>query len=126
MNRLEKSGEERLGHYVMVRRTELGYNTRQDLANVLGITIRTLSDIEHGIRRASPGSYAMLEAKLGWKPGACTAILAGLEPALITENAPANLTNIPTDELLLELRRRTIPSDDSFRSRLLRGPTPDM
>jgi len=126
MNRLEQSGEERLGHYVMVRRTELGYNTRQDLANVLGITIRTLSDIEHGIRRASPGSYAMLEAKLGWKPGACTAILAGLEPALINETIPTNLTNIPTDELLLELRRRTILSDDSFRRKLSRGPTPDM
>jgi len=125
MNRMAQTAEERLGHYVMVRRTEIGYHTRQDLANVLGMTVRTLADIEHGARRASPGSYAMLEAKLGWKPGACTAILSGLEPALITGNIDTDLSHIPTDDLLLELRRR-VPPEESFRRKLSRGPTPDM
>jgi hypothetical protein len=30
--------------------------------------VRTLADIEHGVRKASPGTYAMLENKLAWSP----------------------------------------------------------
>ncbi len=37
-----------------------------DLANSLPFTVRTLADIEHGVRKASPGAYAMLENKLAW------------------------------------------------------------
>jgi hypothetical protein len=32
------------------------------------------------VRKASPGTYAMLENKLGWAPGSIDAILAGGEP----------------------------------------------
>jgi len=105
MNGTKKTAEQRLGHYVMARRSELGYNTRQDLANELGMTVRTLSDIEHGLRRASPGSYAMLDAKLGWKPGSCAGVLAGGEPALLTRQF-SELGHISTAEILGELRRR--------------------
>ena len=38
--------------------------TRTDLASSLQFTVRTLADIEHGVRKASPGTYAMLENKL--------------------------------------------------------------
>ena len=42
--------------------------------------VRTLSDIEHGVRKSSPGTYAMLENKLAWAPGSIDTILAGGEP----------------------------------------------
>ena len=72
------------------------------------------------MRKASPGTYAMLENKLAWTPGSIDTILAGGEPNETVVNLPrptsAPLSHTPTDdlsrasteELLLELRRRTI------------------
>ena len=71
---------ERLGHHVVSRRVALGYRNRTDLADSVQFTVRTLSDIEHGVRKASPGTYAMLENKLAWAPGSIDTILAGGEP----------------------------------------------
>jgi hypothetical protein len=82
--------------------------------------VRTLADIEHGVRKASPGTYAMLENKLAWAPGSIDTILAGGEPQELvvkqrrtTHNPLAHTaTEAPsrasTEELLLELRRRII------------------
>ena len=53
---------------------------RTGLADSLQLTVRTLADIEHGVRKASPGTYAMLENKLAWAPGSIDTILAGGEP----------------------------------------------
>ena len=69
-----------LGHHVVSRRVALGYRNRTDLADSLQFTVRTLADIEHGVRKASPGTYAMLENKLAWAPGSIDTILAGGEP----------------------------------------------
>ncbi len=113
---------ERLGHHIVSRRVALGYRNRTDLASSLQFTVRTLSDIENGVRKASPGTYAMLENKLGWAPGSIDTILAGGEPKELvvklhrdspepprypsyTSDALARAT---TEELLLELRRRII------------------
>ena len=82
---------ERLGHHVVSRRVALGFRNRTDLANSLQFTVRTLADIEHGVRKASPGTYAMLENKLSWAPGSIDTILAGGEPK----------------ELVVKLRRTT-------------------
>ena len=71
---------ERLGHHVVSRRVALGFRNRTDLADSLQFTVRTLADIEHGVRKASPGTYAMLENKLAWAPGSIDTILAGGEP----------------------------------------------
>jgi hypothetical protein len=70
---------------------------------------RALADIENGVRRASPGTYAMLET---------STILAGGEPKEQvvklgrTPSAPAAgtdaLSRASTEELLMELRRRII------------------
>ena len=114
---------ERLGHHIVSRRVALGYRNRTDLANSLKFTVRTLSDIENGVRRASPGTYAMLENKLAWAPGSIDTILAGGEPKELvvklrretpepryqsfTDDA---LSRASTEELLLELRRRIIRS----------------
>lgn len=113
---------ERLGHHIVSRRVALGYRNRTDLANSLQFTVRTLSDIENGVRKASPGTYAMLENKLAWTPGSIDTILAGGEPkelvvklrrdgpeprhrSFTTDDA---LAAASTEELLLELRRRII------------------
>src|SRR6476469_3709137 len=122
---------ERLGHHVVSRRVALGYRNRTDLASSLQFTVRTLADIEHGVRKASAGTYAILENKLGWAPGSIGTILTGGEPtetvptlhrsvpAAPAQGAPAQgyaprptkpdaLSQVSTEELLLELRRRII------------------
>src|SRR6478672_3256512 len=87
---------ERLGHHVVSRRVALGFRTRTDLAASLQFTVRTLADIEHGVRKASPGTYAILENKLAWAPGSIDTILTGGEPKEVvvelrrpTPNAPS-------------------------------------
>jgi hypothetical protein len=115
---------ERLGHHIVSRRVALGYPNRTDLANSLKFTVRTLSDIENGVRKASPGTYAMLENKLLWAPGSIDTILAGGEPKeLVVKLRRDNpeprhrsftteaLSRASTEELLLELRRRIRPRD---------------
>ena len=88
---MDRRALERLGHHVVSRRVALGYRNRTDLADSLQFTVRTLADIEHGVRKASPGTYAMLENKLAWAPGSIDTILAGGEPT----------------ETVVELRRTT-------------------
>jgi hypothetical protein len=119
---MDRHGLERLGHHIVSRRVALGYRNRTDFADSLQFTARTLSDIENGVRKASPGTYAMLENKLGWAPGSIDTILAGGEPkelvvklrrdgpeprsrSFTTDDA---LADASTEELLLELRRRII------------------
>ena len=117
---MDRHAVERLGHHVVSRRVALGFRNRTDLADSLQLTVRTLADIEHGVRKASPGTYAMLENKLAWTPGSIDTILAGGEPQELvvkqrrTTSAPLahTATEAPsrtsTEELLLELRRRII------------------
>ena len=107
-------------HHVVSRRVALGYRNRTDLANSLQFTVRTLADIEHGVRKASPGSYAMLENKLSWTPGSIETILAGGEPKelvvklrrpdpnRLSRSSTEPLSRASSEELLLELRRRII------------------
>jgi hypothetical protein len=128
---MDRRALERLGHHVVSRRVALGYRNRTDLASSLQFTVRTLADIEHGVRRASPGTYAMLENKLSWAPGSIDTILSGGEPkelvptlhksspttrtqgyALRPTN-PNALSQVSTEELLLELRRRIIAPRDT-------------
>ena len=111
---------ERLGHHIVSRRVALGYRTRTDLANSLKFTVRTLADIENGVRKASPGTYAMLENTLAWAPGSIDTILADGKPQELVVKQRRNTHNplahtateapsrASTEELLLELRRRII------------------
>ena len=123
---MDRNALERLGHHIVSRRVALGYRNRTDLANSLQFTVRTLSDIENGVRKASPGTYAMLENKLAWAPGSIDTILAGGEPKeLVVKLRRDNpepprypsytsdaLSRASSEELLLELRRRIItPSE---------------
>ena len=117
---MDRHALERLGHHVVSRRVALGYRNRTDLASSLQFTVRTLADVEHGVRKASPGTYAMLENKLAWAPGSIDTILAGGEPketvtelrrptsAALAHASTDALSRASTEELLLELRRRII------------------
>ena len=117
---MDRRSLQRLGQYIVSRRVALGYRNRTDLASSLQFTVRTLADIEHGVRKASPGTYAMLENKLAWAPGSIDTILAAGEPhETVTElrrpaSAPVShassdaLSRASTEELLLELRRRIV------------------
>ena len=121
---MDQHAVERLGHHVVSRRLALGYRNRTDLADSLQFTVRTLADIEHGVRKASAGTYAMLENKLAWAPGSIDTILAGGEPkevvvelgrtthSPLAHTATGALSHASTEELLLELRRRIIDPHD--------------
>ena len=119
---MDQHALERLGHHVVSRRVALGYRNRTDLADSLQFTVRTLADVEHGVRKASAGTYAILENKLTWAPGSIDTILADGEPKETVVNlrrptsAPLShtpteaLSRASTEELLLELGRRIIAS----------------
>ena len=122
---MDRRALERLGHYIVSRRVALGFRNRTDLADSLPLTVRTLADIEHGVRKASPGTYAILENKLSWVPGSIDIILAGGEPKELVVKlrgdspepryhsfAADTLSRASTEELLLELRRRIIAPRD--------------
>lgn len=118
----------RVGRFVVNRRVALGYRHRIDLANDLPITDRTLADIEHGAREASPGTYAVLENKLGWAPGSIDTVRSGGEPAEAHQvathqqqqrqqqvpSAATLLDAVPTEDLLSELRRRIVWDHDRW------------
>ena len=91
---MDRRDLERLGHHVVSRRVALGYRNRTDLASSLQFTVRTLADIEHGVRKASPGTYAMLENMMAWAPGSIDTILAGGEPQELVSTV--RRTNPPT------------------------------
>jgi hypothetical protein len=128
---MDRRALERLGHHVVSRRVALGFRNRTDLADSLQFTVRTLADIEHGVRKASPGTYAMLENKLSWAPGSIDTILSGGEPkeqvSTLHKSSPTTrtqgyalrptnpnaLSQVSTEELLLELRRRIIAPRDT-------------
>jgi hypothetical protein len=48
---MDRRDLERLGHDVVSRRVALGYRNRTDLADSVAFTVRTLADIEHGVRK---------------------------------------------------------------------------
>jgi hypothetical protein len=49
------------------RRLALGYRNHNDLGHSLKLTVRKPSDIEHGVRKASPDICAMLENPFAWR-----------------------------------------------------------
>ena len=109
---------ERLGHHVVSRRVALGYRNRTDLAGSLPFTVRTLADIEQGVRKASPGTYAMLENKLAWAPGSIDTILAGGEPqeTVVEPRRPSSAPHLTRGP------RRAVPRLQ--RTATARTPTP--
>ncbi len=106
---------ERLGHHVVSRRVALGYRNRTDLANSLQFTVRTLADIENGIRKASPGTYAILENKLSWAPGSIDTILAGGEPKELVVELRRSNPNAPVPGIRAAPNQRRRPVAGAHR-----------
>ena len=77
---------ERLGDYVVARRTALGMRDRRAFAAATGVTDRTLGKLENG-KRVSASTLGSVENHLGWAPGSCRRILTGGEPVIVS--APA-------------------------------------
>jgi transcriptional regulator with XRE-family HTH domain len=70
-----------LGKAIVARRIELGWNTRDELAEASGIGARTLGDLETGRKDGYyPATLARLERGLRWPAGTVDAILSGDPP----------------------------------------------
>ncbi len=121
---MDRRALERLGHHVVSRRVALGYRNRTDLANSLQFTVRTLADIEHGVRKASPGTYAMLENKLSWTPGSIDTILAGGEPKELVSTLRRTTPNAPPQGYALRPTNPNALSQGAHRGIVAGATTP--
>lgn len=72
---------ERLGDYVVARRTALGMRDRRAFAAATGVTDRTLGKLENG-GRVSASTLGVVENYLSWAPGSCRRVLSGGEPVI--------------------------------------------
>jgi transcriptional regulator with XRE-family HTH domain len=88
---------ERLGDYVVARRTALGMRDRRAFAAATGITDRTLGKLENG-KRVSASTLGTVENHLGWAPGSFRRILTGGEPVLASASASPPRYEDPTLE----------------------------
>jgi hypothetical protein len=77
---MDRRALERLGHHGVSRRVALGYRNRTDVADSLQFTVRTLADIENGVRKGPAPDLRHAGNKLAWAPGSIDTILAGGEP----------------------------------------------
>lgn len=118
----------RLGRFVVSRRVELGYRTRQDFATAAPMSARVLGDIETG-RRSNFDSVtiARLEQGLRWRQGSVDSIVngggpihfgrGGSPPLNIDEGDARHEARTPPeassrDSLLIEIMRRTDVTDE--------------
>lgn len=92
---------ERLANAVRQRREALGF-TQAQLAEAAGVTDTTIGNLEGGRKfKRPPASLPGVEQALGWTPGSARVVLAGGEPALISQVA---------DDMPLEERYRRVES----------------
>lgn len=78
-----------VGQIVVSRRVELGYPTRAAFAAVVGLTARTLSDIEVGRRTSYDRStLARVEQALDWEAGHLVGLLDGSAEPKAEQPAP--------------------------------------
>jgi transcriptional regulator with XRE-family HTH domain len=92
---------ERLGDYVVARRTALGMRDRRAFSAATGITDRTLGKLENG-RRVSASTLGAVENHLGWAPGSCRRILTGGEPVPVSASASPSRYEDPTLQHIAE------------------------
>ncbi len=121
---MDRRALERLGHQVVSRRVALGYRNRTDLADGLQFTVRTLADIEHGVRKASAGTYAILENKLAWAPGSIDTILSGGDPNEVVSTLHRSKPNTPSPGYALRSTNPNALSPRAHRGVAARASTP--
>jgi transcriptional regulator with XRE-family HTH domain len=129
---------ERLGDYVVARRTALGMRDRRAFSAATGITDRTLGKLENG-KRVSASTLGAVENHLGWSPGSCRRILAGGDPSVVSaaESRPeyedptlqhiAETPGLPPDVVrgLIALARNWRDQRDQAGEREREGGRPD-
>ncbi|MEV0759560.1 helix-turn-helix domain-containing protein [Nocardia sp. NPDC050435] len=77
----------RVGEKVHARRRELRITSREELADLCGLSTRVLGTVERGDHAVSAGTYAQIEQALGWAPGSVATIAAGGEPTVTSSAA---------------------------------------
>src|ERR1700728_4454838 len=92
---------QRLGDYVVARRTALGMRDRRAFAAATGVTDRTLGKLENG-KRVSASTLGAVENELGWAPGSSRRILAGGEPTAMPGGASPSRYSDPTLQHIAE------------------------
>lgn len=84
-----RAGRRLLGARVLRDRR---WRTRGTYAEDIGISVRTVADVETGRigkrRDWDPGTIAILERAVGWAPGSYDAVLAGREPTPLDDQTP--------------------------------------
>jgi protein involved in polysaccharide export with SLBB domain len=106
----------RLGQYV---RRARGPRSQKAIRAAGGPTDTTISKIEANEWRPTRGvdqTLEKLEKGLGWQPGDATRVLSGEEPRGEVQPAPARivlLSEVPTFDLLDELRNRVVSLDNA-------------
>lgn len=100
----------RLGRFVRNERKRQGYRTTSAWARHLGISARTLGDLERG-HGAGPNTLAEVENDLGWQPGSARAILAGGDPtpvgsAVTPDMSPDEAAAVRAIEAIQDPRKR--------------------
>lgn len=96
-----------VGRIVARRRLELGLDAAQ-LARNAAVDPKTVASLEHGDRWPRDRSRAGIEAALHWKAGSLDDIRAGGQPTPATAEKPVLISEVPLDDLLNEIRRRSI------------------
>lgn len=70
----------RLGQRIRAERATR-WRFQRDFAQTTGLSTRVLSDLENGRRgRYLPETLGVVEERLGWAPGSCERVVAGMEP----------------------------------------------
>lgn len=76
------------GAAVLRAREALGYKTRGQFADDTKLTIKTLGQIERGVRPSyNKSTYATIDRVLKWEPGTFEALLTGEAPSAQAEPA---------------------------------------
>ncbi len=94
------------GSAVLRRREALGYKTRGQFADDTNLTIKTLGQIERGVRPSyNKSTYATIDRVLEWEPGTFESLLTGA----VAEQPRAEKT-------FKRFRRRTPVTDEVLTS----------
>lgn len=81
--------QETVGEWIAVRREQLGLN-QIELAEIIGVSSRTVSNIERGKNEVKSGTRARWEKALAWPPGSLTtAYLRMVRPETPEDQASA-------------------------------------
>lgn len=108
----------RLARYVRSRRMELGYHTTRELARAVGISWRTIGNLERG-QSVSANTLTAVENILDWMPGGSELVLDGGEPI---PKSPEGPTPRAVAAAAAELEQIYSTPQPPLRERIIRAP----